>query len=149
MKAFRRIALTLSIIALFTFSIIGCEETPTSTTDDPVMSAKVDGSDWTAGENVQGTIFSSLKTITGAAGDGSSINLNLTNVFEPATLDFDGGKFTACYTIGSEDYDAKSGTVNVTALDGNNISGTFNFVGENATGDVLTVEDGTFTATLR
>ena len=151
MMANRYFARIPAIIAVLALLAMGCEEDLASVGigNDPSMNATVDGKTWSAANNVQGTILSSLKSITGAAGDGSSININLTNVFEPAALDFDGGKFTACYTLGAEDFDATSGDVVVTSLEGNNISGTFNFRGENGSGDVVVVESGTFQTTLR
>lgn len=145
---FSRLAIFLFVLGL-SIAATGCEE-DISATDDPVMQATVNDNSWSAGSNVDGTIFSSLKTITGAAGDGSSITLSLTNVTSTGTVDVDGTNATAAYAIGTEVYTATNGTVTVTALDAqNNISGTFEFDGQTSNGDEVQVKNGTFVTTLR
>lgn len=144
---------TRSLTALCALGValaaVGCEE-DLSVTDEPVMNARVDGNTWSAGDNVDATVFSTLKTITGTAGDGSSITLNLSKVTATGTLEIDGGNISAAYSIGSKAYTAVDGTVVVTELDEqNNISGTFDFSGKTGTGEEVNVENGSFSATLR
>lgn len=149
MKSVRLSIVLLSLFGLTLFAA-GCVEDLTSVGDDPVMNAKVDGQTWSAGNNVTGTVFSSLKTITGVPGDGSSINLTLTNVFDAGSFEFGSANAEASYDIGTESYNAVNGTINVTSLDeAGNITGTFEFNGENSTGETVAVTDGSFTAQLR
>lgn len=151
MKASRYFILSFPSIA-FALSLLvtGCEETPSSSGGDPVMQATVDGNAWSAGNNVDGTLFSSLKSITGTAGDGSAITINLKDVTSTGTLDIDGLNVTASYISGSTSYTATEGTVTVTELDAsNNISGTFEFNGETSTGAPVEIENGSFSAALR
>ena len=152
MKAHRQIALSVCFALFIALFVVGCEEDPLSIGDDPGMSAKVDGTAWAAGNNVDGTVFSSLKTITGTQGDGSSITLNLTNIFDLGTYDVEDGKFSGLYAESNnvdKIYAAKSGTVEITELSGNDISGTFSFVGENEGGSTMEITEGTFNVTLR
>lgn len=152
MKAHRHIAFSVCFAAFLALFIVGCEEDPLSFGDDPGMSAKVDGATWTSGNNVDGTVFSSLKSITGTKGDGSSISVNLTNVFEVGTFSVDDGKFSGSYAKSNnidEIYASTSGTVEITELNGNDISGTFSFTGENSSGETIEVTEGSFKATLR
>ena len=139
----------LSIAICVSMIIAGCEETPSSTTNDPIMQATVDGTAWT-GTNVDGTIFSGLKSVTGTAADGSSITLILKNITTAGSLQIDGLNVAATYIKGGNTFTATSGTINVTELDAsNNISGTFEFDGTSSGGLPIAVEGGSFTATLR
>ena len=151
MKGNRYFILTFLSIAIGVSLIItGCEETPSSSGSDPVMRATVDGTTWSAGNNVDGTVFSQLKSITGTAGDGSSITLDLENVTSTGSVDIDGGNIKANYIEGSSTYTAPSGTINITELDAqNNISGTFSFEGETGAGNPVSVTSGSFSTTLR
>lgn len=141
---------SIALLALgFSLGTTGCEE-DLSSTDEPVMQASVNGDTWSAGDNVDGTIFSTLKTITGTAGDGSSITLSLTNVTSTGSIDVDGGNVEATYIVGAKAYNATSGTINITELDEQgNIEGNFEFDGKAGANDSVAVTNGTFSATLR
>lgn len=164
-KFFLYLTLTLSLTAL-----TGCDS---DDDDDPAptgngsMSATVEGNDWNANVAVQATYITqggtNALTVVGSSDQGeglsTTISLNLLNVTGTGTIAVDGSNLTnlssASYAIANstsandaEVYNSvgNSGQVTITELTETRVSGTFTFVGSEATGGTgtRTITDGEF-----
>ncbi len=117
------------------------------------MTANVDGQGWTT-KTVQADYKDGSLMITGMGTDGSKLILEIgekpiIGIFpinrkklQAATYEqgAGGSKFYA-------PFDGATGVINITAIDDNQVSGTFSFSGSNMSKHVL-IEDGTFVAPI-
>ena len=147
------------MVALF---VVACGESPTEPASLTIMTAQVNGQQWTATqphaayyEAVEGTV-----TITGSQQDGSggfrNIYLQFGNVSGPGSYSLDdaasGGNY-ASFTVADGDgtvvyrtAEPLAGSVEITFLDRdeNAMRGTFSFTGRNPESGEVTVTGGLF-----
>lgn len=122
------------------------------------MSAKVDGTTWSATLAVQATKANGVLSVAGT-GSAGQINITLGTYTGPGTYTLGpagGPSNTAIYTLTTAPFTAHSasgvlgsGTVTVTSDTNGRVEGTFNFDGKNNSGPAITtklITDGNFSA---
>jgi hypothetical protein len=116
------------------------------------MTAKVDGSGYSATLAVQATLSGTSPKVLSVAGTGSSgqINITLSNYTGPATYVLGSGVFDniATFTLTASPFTSYSasgvlgsGTVKITSDSGGYVEGTFSFSGKNNAGGTITTKD--------
>ncbi|RZL16471.1 MAG: hypothetical protein EOO89_11465 [Pedobacter sp.] len=149
----------LILAGLVLFFVSACKKSDDVNVTDGTMSAKIDGTAWTAGLAVQATKTSGVLSI-GGTGNGGQINLNVLGYTAPGTYQL-GGTATnpnhAIYTTTtmppssySNMVGQGSGTLTITSESGGYVEGTFNFTAKNPTGGaIITITEGKFKAKLQ
>lgn len=122
------------------------------------MSARVDGTSWTASLAVAAANTNGVLSVTGSGSDGTQCNITLYNI--PGT---------GTYTVGGDPSNANTGrwtgsinavdtyttmvgqgtgTVEITELTASKVSGSFSFTAKNTLQNQVSVTQGTFSANL-
>jgi Family of unknown function (DUF6252) len=147
----RIVSLVLSIVAA-TASCSSGDSTTTNGNDTPALSAKFDGTLWTA-TSITGTFAGGNLTVTGTAPALGTFTFSLI-ANAPGTYSISAlSPVTTTYTLLSSTWSASgtngSGTVNITSFGTNSASGTFNFIIQPVTSTAATgfktLSEGKFT----
>ena len=125
----------------------------------PSMSATVDGVEWSSTvASVIGATSGDYITILGVNVGGQKIFLGIKGS-EPGKYSLqalEGEADVLSFYLedkddeenGTKKYTSSQGTVNITKMEDNRITGTFNFTGVNSLDDVIEITDGKFTNVL-
>lgn len=148
----------LMLICFLAISVVACKksEEGKSGTGNGSMSAKINGTSWSASLAVQAVKASGTLSVAGTG--GAQIDLRLINYTGPATYQL-GGSLTninsgmyittvippVTYSTGSG---LGSGTLVIIKEEGGYIEGTFNFTAKTTAGVSATITDGKFRAKL-
>lgn len=110
---------------------------PLDPKNGPLMTAKLNGGQWTA---TVGTFNTSVgMALSGATADGKQMLIAIFNYTGPKAYAIDGTTVQAQWAVGTAATSATSGTVTITEQTESNVRGTFSWQGDN-----LTVTEGSF-----
>ncbi len=160
-----------SLVFLLLFALlVGCskdnndDNNPTGpgTTTGGSMTAKVNGADWNANTAVVATYSNNVLTVTGQANPGGTQSeqiqiviqgITATGTFTLTMIGNTGRMTKATSTTNIVTYvtmDNNAGSVTITELTSSSVKGTFHFTAKNVNNpsDVLTIENGSFSATF-
>jgi len=121
-----------------------------TTTDDPLITAKVNGDDWTSTVVATEVLGGSTLKILGSGDNGATLQLTYSQAFEPGTYDYVSNFFL--YETGSmvsyQSDNSLGGSLVFSTFDtiNNTVSGTFEFsaVNQADSTDVLQFTEGVF-----
>lgn len=157
----RRILLLLAFVSTTLLGCSGDDDTPIpGVPSSGTMSAKIDGSDWSAVLAVQATKTNGVFQVSGSDNGGKQMNVTIMNYTGPGTYTLGGpatsgngsnGRWTAGLSS-SQTYNTMvgqgEGTCTVSTESGGTVEGTFSFTAKNSDGAQVTVTEGKFKAGL-
>ena len=163
-RLFMNLVLILGVFVLLT-ACSKKDDNPTESESNPAggkMTAKINGTDWSAKTSVVGVYTNNILTVTGQNNPGGTsseqMQIVITNITKTGeyTLSIFGntGRFTvATSPTDITTYltmDQVAGTVNVTSLDSKGAKGTFSFTAKNSNdqNDVKEITNGSFEVTF-
>ncbi|MCF8228012.1 MAG: hypothetical protein K9G58_08080 [Bacteroidales bacterium] len=122
------------------------------------MTAKIDGTDWSASLAVQGVYSNNLFTVTGSDANSKQLQITIMNVNDTGDYTLGGdptntnaGRWTE--GIGQEQTFSTqlglgSGMVNITEWTGSKAEGTFSFTAKNSEQAEVSITEGAFSVSL-
>lgn len=157
MKNFKR--LLFGCLILFTIGACKKSDGDVAKQTEGSMSAKVDGTAWTAGLAIQATKVSGVLAI-GGTGNGSQININVLSYSGPKTYPIGGSATStnttqAIYTkvvlppiVYNTMVGQGAGELVITKEEGGYVEGTFSFTAKTTGGVGVKISEGKFRAKL-
>ncbi len=163
MKSAKLLILFFIVIGL---SISACkkkdDETEPNNNNNPAagsMSAKVDGSDWSASLAVVGVYSNNLFTVTGSDNNSKQLQVTVMNVngtgeytLGETLTNQNSGRWTAGINT-DQTYSTMlgmgSGKVNITEWTGSSAKGTFSFTAKNSEQEEVSISGGEFSVTFQ
>lgn len=155
---------TLLLLACASVALFGCSNdnnTPApANPSSGTMSAKIDGSAWSAALAVQATKTNGVFQVSGSDNSGKQMNVTIMNYNGPGTYALGGpatsgngsnGRWTAGLSS-DQTYNTMvgqgEGTCEITTESGGTVEGNFSFTAKNTDNAQVSVTEGTFKASL-
>ncbi len=149
----------ISILAVCATLILGCSKDKTpSLPGQGTLSAKIDGSAWSASLAVQAVVTSGILQVTGSDNAAKQMSVNIMNYTGPGTYVLGGAATSGNGSNGrwteglnsTQTYSTMvgqgEGTCTITSDDKGKVEGTFSFNAKNTDGKQVVVTDGKFKA---
>lgn len=150
----------LMILSLSLFFTTSCSDDGDDPSTDGVMTAKIDGTDWSSSMGLVAIHNGTTFTANGSDNSGRQLQVIVTNVTGTGTYaitnaitETSSARWTAGLNPTADMYlttaGTGSGTVTITKLDGTDTEGTFSFTAANLSGGSVSVTEGEFSGALQ